>query len=154
MDDYLKKPSRHMVERIDASPEASGCRAGASAGPGQGAPFDVEELLGRCLGDPAFLANILAVFRKRAAAMLQDLEDGVAARDARVVARVAHGIKGAAANLSAPFVRELAAELEDLGNAGCLDGARQFQDELRERLQECIDYIPRALSDAETADEE
>jgi Amt family ammonium transporter len=171
MDDYLSKPldPRKMVERIEAALAASGRRQASAApravpaevrreGPAASAgaaPFDVDDLLGRCLGDPQFMETILAAFRDRADAMLQQLDQALAAHDAKSVARVAHGIKGAAANLSASAVRDLAAELEDLGNSGSLDAAaRQYHDELRDRVRECIDYIPRAVSDAASAAKE
>ena len=130
------------------SPQASSPQAASGLASARHAPYDVEDLLGRCLGDPAFLEKVLNIFRNRARAMLQELEQAIADDDRVALSRAAHGIKGAAANLSAGDVRDLAARLEDLPNSGCLDTARRYCDEMRERLQECIDYIPRAVSDA------
>jgi HPt (histidine-containing phosphotransfer) domain-containing protein len=111
----------------------------------------VEELLGRCLGDPEFVELILIAFRDRAGAMMQQLEDALAANDANLAARAAHGIKGAAANLSASTLRDLAAELEDVGHRGCLDAARRCHDRLKNSVKACIDYIPRAVTETAAA---
>ena len=56
------------------------------------------------------------------------LEDGLAAGDASVVARAAHGIKGSAGNIGANIVYGLAAELDARARTGDLDGARERVD--------------------------
>jgi HPt (histidine-containing phosphotransfer) domain-containing protein len=53
------------------------------------------------------------------------LEDGLAAGDAQVVARAAHGIKGSAGNIGANVVYRLATELDARARTGNLDGARE-----------------------------
>lgn len=53
------------------------------------------------------------------------LHDGLAADDARIVARAAHGIKGSAGNIGANAVYHLAAELDARARTGDLNGARE-----------------------------
>ena len=174
MDDYLSKPleAGQLVEKIEAALARCDRRDpppphGAQVAPGlrQGArgadearweaggaatvrPFDVDKLLERCMGDPAFLETMLAKFREQSAAMLDRLDQGIAAADARRVALAAHTFKGAAANLSAGAASDVAARLEELGNAGSLDGASRYLEQLRAEVQRCIAYIPTAVSEA------
>ena len=66
------------------------------------------------------LEMALETGRKHCAA----LEAGLAAGDAAVVARAAHGIKGSAGNIGANVVYRLATELDARARTGDLDGAR------------------------------
>ena len=56
------------------------------------------------------------------------IEDGLAAGDAQVVARAAHGIKGSAGNIGANMVYQLATELDARARTGELSGARERVD--------------------------
>jgi HPt (histidine-containing phosphotransfer) domain-containing protein len=56
------------------------------------------------------------------------MEEGLAANDATVVARAAHGIKGSAGNIGANVVYRLATELDARARTGSLDGARERAD--------------------------
>ena len=56
------------------------------------------------------------------------LEEGLAANDAQIVARAAHGIKGSAGNIGANVVYRLATELDARARTGNLDGARERVD--------------------------
>ena len=67
--------------------------------------------------------------------MLEQLEQGIAARDAAAVARVAHQLKGAAGNIAFVPVQQLAADLEQLGKRADLDQATDRLHELRAELQ-------------------
>jgi HPt (histidine-containing phosphotransfer) domain-containing protein len=53
------------------------------------------------------------------------LEEGLAAGDASVVARAAHGIKGSSGNIGANVVYRLAMDLDGRARTGDLDGARE-----------------------------
>jgi HPt (histidine-containing phosphotransfer) domain-containing protein len=56
------------------------------------------------------------------------LEEGLAAGDASIVARAAHGIKGSSGNIGANVVYRLATELDARARTGNLDGAREAVD--------------------------
>jgi HPt (histidine-containing phosphotransfer) domain-containing protein len=56
------------------------------------------------------------------------LAEGLAANDAQIVARAAHGIKGSAGNIGANVVYHLATELDARARQGNLDGARERVD--------------------------
>ena len=58
-------------------------------------------------------------------------------KDAELVQRQAHTIKGAAANVGASLMRECAARLEDIGRGKQLDSATDILGEL-EQAFECV----------------
>jgi HPt (histidine-containing phosphotransfer) domain-containing protein len=79
--------------------------------------LDTEELLARCLGKWELAQRVLTRFRNQLLNDLTVLQQAVTAGDAVVIAKVAHRIKGAAANVSARDLRQRAAELEDVARA-------------------------------------
>lgn len=79
--------------------------------------INVDELLARCLGNVDIAERILAKFQISVGLDLEELERGLDQQDAGAIAQVAHRIKGASANISAPALYELAAEIEQLGRA-------------------------------------
>jgi HPt (histidine-containing phosphotransfer) domain-containing protein len=83
--------------------------------------LDTEELLARCLGKWELAHRVLSRFRNQLLHDLSLLQQAVTAGDAGVIAKVAHRIKGAAANVSARDLRERAAELEDVARASAWD---------------------------------
>ena len=102
--------------------------------------FDYEELLQRCSGDSAFLAQIVGRFPPRALSDLEQIERSLSVRDASALAKIAHRLKGAGANLSATRVRERAAQLEAIGRAGDLDAAQTCFSTLRNEVEKFIEY--------------
>lgn len=78
------------------------------------------ELLERCMGNIEFAERILDKFQEGFGADLAELEEGLDFADAERVASVAHRLKGASANVSAPGLRQSASIIEQLGRAGQL----------------------------------
>ena len=74
--------------------------------------LDVDDLLGRCLGNVEFAQRILGKFQERCDEDLKALEKAVSDRDSEAVARLAHRLKGASANASAPGLQKHASEIE------------------------------------------
>jgi CheY-like chemotaxis protein/HPt (histidine-containing phosphotransfer) domain-containing protein len=103
-------------------------------------PVDFDALLDRCEGDWDFIDEILAMFDERSDEMLEQLEQGIAARDAGVVARVAHQLKGAAGNIAFVPVQQLASNLEQLGKSADLEHAMDRLYELRAELQRSKEF--------------
>ena len=77
--------------------------------------LNIDELLARCMGNIGFAERILAKFQDRFEHDLEELDRALQARDAEAVARTAHRIKGASANVAASRLHEHAAEIEQLG---------------------------------------
>lgn len=105
-------------------------------------PFDADELVARCLGNLDFVQRVLAKFQERLDTDLAELDEAVLAADAERIARVAHRLKGASANVAAHGLRERAAGIEDLARQRCLDDIPTELDELRgewSRFTECAE---------------
>jgi Amt family ammonium transporter len=162
MDDYLTKPIqmeklvatlRRLLGREGGPGPAAEVPAAPAdapfAGAAAGDPFDVAAALERCMNDVNVLARVLNKFGEHVPAAARELRGHVAAGDGGQVARVAHGIKGAAANASAERVRALAEELETLGRAGGgLGEAAARVDALEAELARCVAAIPGAVAQA------
>jgi HPt (histidine-containing phosphotransfer) domain-containing protein len=94
--------------------------------------------------------KLLAKFPDQAAMNLRQIADSLASGDAKQVSRAAHGLKGTAANLSAPAVQRLAAEIEKLGAAGSLSDVERTLAQLQKEVDRCVVAV-RQLSEPETA---
>ena len=73
------------------------------------------------MGNLAFAERLLASFDKRFVADVAQIEQNLAARNTAELVRVAHQLKGASANMSAPRLQRVAAEIEQHGRADRLD---------------------------------
>jgi PAS domain S-box-containing protein len=102
-----------------------------------GVAIDFESLLARCMGDSGLLARIAQKFQDKSRQTWDQILLGIKAGDATETARLAHSMKGAAANLSAVRLAELAAQLEDLGKAGDLSAAEIAARKLGDELEQC-----------------
>jgi HPt (histidine-containing phosphotransfer) domain-containing protein len=69
------------------------------------------------------------------------LEEGLAAGDASIVARAAHGIKGSSGNIGANVVYRLATELDACARTGNLDGAREAVDAIDEAYARVAEQV-------------
>ncbi len=78
--------------------------------------------------DATGIADLLEMAMETGRKHRRSLEDGLAANDASVVARAAHGIKGSAGTIGANAVYALAMELDARARTGNLDGARERVD--------------------------
>jgi CheY-like chemotaxis protein len=114
-------------------------------------PLNAATLLERCMFDPRIARKILDMFVKQIPLSMEQLQRHLAARDAAEVARVAHSIKGAAANASAERVREFAFEIEELGRAADLTAAALLVPLMENAFRECREFIHVSLTDIELA---
>ncbi len=166
MDDYLSKPIEpfKLIEMInsklssDEIPEQSVSEPAIAEDthetsepfhtdiPDQTAPFDIDSLLSRCMGDQQFLEKILGKFETKAVEYLKDIEESIEAADAEQVGRHAHSFKGAAANLSAESLRQAALEMEQLGKAGDMTNANECLENLRNETNRCLEYLPNMVA--------
>ncbi|MDP9175924.1 MAG: response regulator [Planctomycetota bacterium] len=142
MDEYLTKPlnSTKLIQTIEAytgskqgavtaaSDPENDLRAAASEH--SAGVIDYQELLERCEGDEAMLRRLVGKFLEKSVQTFQELLEVCKSGDAPATARLAHAIKGTAANLSAISVAGLAAQLEALGSAGDLTHAQELVEQL------------------------
>jgi HPt (histidine-containing phosphotransfer) domain-containing protein len=108
--------------------------------PGAGAPLDFQQLLNRCLGNVALAERLLSNFGKRFEADLSQLQHGLQANDSQQVARVAHQLKGAAANLAAVRLQRISAEIEHCGRADCLHEVDDLLAQLRGEWERFVEF--------------
>lgn len=95
-----------------------------------GAPINEDALLDLVDRDAAFLETLVDTFLEDCTAYVETIRTAVAEEDPKALARAAHSLKGAAANLQAPAVRATARRLEEMGRTDDLDGAAAAVDEL------------------------
>jgi two-component system sensor histidine kinase/response regulator len=161
MDEYLSKPiiPEVMIRTIESalsSQAAAGPSAPAgpvdpappSASPADGPPpFDLDELLQRCMGNRDFMAKMLDKFAPAVGDGLERLEESVSQGDLDTAVKVAHMLKGMGANLSAQGVRQAAMELEYACRAGRRDAATSALSRLRTEVGRCRDQMPEIMAD-------
>jgi len=170
MDDYLAKPMQleQLVAALNSwlppaegaeadEPQGEEAQAPAPAGAVQAAeappapsivpegpaPLDLETLRSRFGGQEEFVERILGKFRKRALQDMEGLREAVAAQDRERIAFVAHSMKGSAANVFAPALREASREMEQLGRSGDLQGAEEGLRRIEEELQHVLAWLPK-----------
>ena len=112
------------------------------------AVIDRQSLLKRCLGKAELADKLLAKLHARLGTDLNEIKAAVDAGDCEQLARCAHRLKGAAANLSAEPLRAVAAHLETLGRSGDIAPARdalaRLKYEGRRFLQETLPLVAAA----------
>ncbi|WP_344254629.1 response regulator [Terrabacter carboxydivorans] len=102
----------------------------------------LEELLDVDPGDPSMLLRFIDRFGAGARQRLDDLGEAHAAGDAEAQGRIAHSLKGTAANLGAVDLAEVCRRVEELGAAGQL-----ADDALVTELGDAVDRAVSALED-------
>src|SRR5262249_55415753 len=130
MDDYISKPVRPeelaglLARWLPREQPAEGAASAAASEPDApvAASLDASVLaqLGDPArgGDPAFLTELIALFRDEAPKHVAALQGAAAAGDAAKLLSVAHTLKGSGSYLGATHLRALCEELEAVGRAG------------------------------------
>jgi CheY-like chemotaxis protein/HPt (histidine-containing phosphotransfer) domain-containing protein len=110
--------------------------------------IDRPSLLKRCLGKPELADKLLVKLHARLGTDLYEIKLALDAGDCEQIARCAHRLKGAAANLSAEPLRTASADLESLGRSGDIGAARdalaRLKYEGRRYLQETLPLVAAA----------
>ncbi|MDA0333624.1 MAG: Hpt domain-containing protein [bacterium] len=150
MNDYVSKPLR-PADLFDAIFRVSGVAPGEVllqpptdvAHPEEvGIPvFDRATALERMDGDEELLAELVALFLTDVPARMQELRQALTAAEVDKLERIAHGIKGAAANLGAEAMRAAALALEQIGRAADLGAAPAGLTQLEEELGRLRDAL-------------
>ena len=163
MDDYISKPFEafELISKImkaTATPDVSTIQnthdvsedrkaneiSGDSAAQETQAPIDFDSLLRRCVGNSSIMEKILGKFQDKIQEDLDKISESVKKSDVDQIALLAHALKGAAGNLSAESLREIAAELEQLGRSGELEQAEHYLARLHQEVERCLAYLPEA----------
>ncbi|MGA3066392.1 MAG: response regulator [Tepidisphaeraceae bacterium] len=156
MDDYVSKPidPAKLVRAIEG--QLTGRKRVAVAPPAQPpttpaappapaveipTPVDYSSLIQRCMGNSKLVGDLLQKFHDSITADVAKLQESITSGNAESLARLAHSLKGSAANLSAENVRSAAAELEKIGKQKNLDDAQSKLEELKTQVDACVRYI-------------
>jgi len=143
-DDYVTKPIRPQ-ELFAALGRVTGSAgpAGTAAAP----PFredqvlDMDAALERMEGDRELLQEIARIFQTECPPMLAEIREAWNARDARLLERLAHTLKGSSGNIGGRLVSLAAAELEQQARSGILEPAgeqiERLAKETERLLSEC-----------------
>ena len=170
MTDYLTKPIEPdvLVAMIDthlASAPGNGdsvsppaARGGAAEAPlpavwdsaDPSAPFDLGQLLNRCMGKHDLLVRVLGKLREKSRSDLADLEQAIAERNAERIAFLGHSLKGMAANVSAGALLEAALQLEQAGLSRDFGLASECLERLKAEADRCCTYAAE-IADREAA---
>jgi PAS domain S-box-containing protein len=140
----------------DKSAEPSAPQPNATNPAAPSIPLDVPSLLRRCRGKTALAQTLLEKFQEQIAEQLQEMRQILGQKDLAALAKVAHAVKGAAANLSAEPLRQTAAEVEKLGAGAANSDAAQIDEQvntlneflrrLEGEVKELLDFAPQALA--------
>jgi CheY-like chemotaxis protein len=153
MDAYVCKPiqAAALFETIDSAvpnpslvasvPEKLPDEKPAPAASGKA--FDRESALALLDGDTELFGELVGLFTTESAELLNQIHDSITRRDAKLLERSAHSLKGSAAAFSAEPSRAVAQRLESMGARGEFDGA----DVIAAELQAEVSRLTRALSE-------
>ena len=87
--------------------------------------------------------RILGKFEDKAREGLAQIRESLKTADANQIALFAHGLKGAAANLSAESLCEIASQLEQFARSGNLEQVEDCLAKLHYEIEQFIDYLPQ-----------
>jgi HPt (histidine-containing phosphotransfer) domain-containing protein len=147
MDDYLTKPIQPKalveaihkwtsVKKVDVDKEQPVSEANKSQN-----LINLNDALERCGGDKEFLVEMLSEFLDFSKTQLENIVHAIETQDAQILAREAHSIKGASANLGAEAISKVALELELCGKAQHLDNAKNLLDQLTDQIRQLDEYM-------------
>jgi signal transduction histidine kinase/DNA-binding response OmpR family regulator len=140
MDDYISKPidPTLMIEVITRNlPRQE---------PAPKPPIEMASLLNRLGGKKTLVERVFEIFTATIAKQLDALDRALIDANSAELARLAHSIKGAAANLDAENLRGAAAGLEKNAEAGDLNAAAAEILNLKDQVHECLAYMQQSTA--------
>ncbi len=143
MDDYLSKPVEPAqlaakVEQWLVQAEESLAVAELEAAEEDEQPlvvFDKAGFLSRAMDDAELAALLVQTFLTDAPVQMEALSAALESGETRQAEKLAHRLRGAAANMGGEALRDTARMLEEAGKAGNLEGMRMLLPECRSRYE-------------------
>jgi two-component system, sensor histidine kinase and response regulator len=147
MDGYVSKPIRpdtlfsEMARVIpgcvsqEAKPATASGAASATRNAELSEALDRTALLDRVEGDMELLGEIIELFKEDSVRQVATIRDALDTKQAEVVRRAAHTLKGTCGNLGVPQAAATALELEKLAATGDISGAQDRFRLLEEQIQ-------------------
>ena len=149
MSGFLKKglSEKHSIQLNTVIKENQGLvPEGSSA---TESPIEWDTLVKRCMGNRKLANKALRIFGDGVAMEIAQIRSDLEDKNSQHLARVAHKLKGSAANISADKVTQIAGELERLAKAGA--GAEQCEkvvEELNQELEAIKQYLSSMVAAA------
>ncbi len=103
--------------------------------------IDLETALERLGGDKEFLIELLGELIKQIEISLPDLKKAIETANYDEVRSIAHGLKGAAANLGADKISEQFLQLENMGKEHQLQNALPALQQVEQMYEELKEHI-------------
>jgi signal transduction histidine kinase/CheY-like chemotaxis protein len=100
----------------------------------EAAVFNVQATLERLDGNEKLLFRLIELFQRESKSILMELRQTLDQRNATELRAQAHKLKGALASLGGDAARKVAAELEEVAQAGDLEPAPRYVDALLQEL--------------------
>ena len=156
MDDYISKPVNFKIlaeklnqwlpleEEIQASHDTETTKP-SEATETQATVYDQFSFLERLMGDAEMAKMVIETFLDDIPNQIESLKASIETEDIETIECITHTIKGAALNIGAEVLGELAAEIE----AACKDGNISLVHECWPELQEQFDQLKKAITQSQ-----
>jgi HPt (histidine-containing phosphotransfer) domain-containing protein len=112
-------------------------------------PIDLAALKIRCMNDEKFTLEMLRMFQTQLPPMVQELDHAMKSTDMPRAGKLAHALKGTAANISAQGVLSAAIALEEACATGTIQSAESIFKDLTVQSDRCLAFIATTLATAE-----
>jgi len=96
--------------------------------------FDKDAALAMIDGDRELFSELIGLFMTESVELLNQIQEAIAQRNAKLLERAAHSLKGSVAAFSAESARRVAQTLEGMGAKGDFDQAEAVASDLREKV--------------------
>ena len=106
--------------------------------------LDIREALNRSMGDVSFLKMMLEELHRTVPDYVKRIRNALVARDMQALGSDAHQFKGAAANLGAKAMAQIAFQLEEIGKHGTIENANEAMGQLDQAIDafnQCFEQI-------------
>ncbi|MGH7128822.1 MAG: Hpt domain-containing protein, partial [Planctomycetaceae bacterium] len=145
MDDYLSKPidADELIEMIHrfGGPERHGPARTSDAEDVSEPVIDYEGSLARLGGDEELLREMARLFAEDAPWLMGDLRSAFAGREREWFVRIAHSLKGLAANFGGAAAERAAEDAETCGRRGSLSGAEPLVQAVEQEFARLADAL-------------
>jgi HPt (histidine-containing phosphotransfer) domain-containing protein len=111
--------------------------------------FAVKELLERVDGDEELLREVIAIYLEDTPTVLEALKEGLGQNLPDAVAKAAHTLKGASANIAANRLHGQAYQLERQARAGDLKSAAAIYEALEQEFEALKRHLNQYLADSQ-----
>lgn len=113
--------------------------------------IQLDELLKRCLGNLSFAQRVITKFTSRLEDDIDELKEAMQKDSLSDVARLAHRLKGASANVAAEGLRNIAEEIENHARAGQSCPPESWFPRLEKEIERLLTVSEASFSNIESA---